>query len=172
MHKPTTATTTVGFGLRAEDHIVMRQLAAQRDLMTQTSCAGWSWLPLPLVSFPPFSLVSTPNRPCQSERSPNARHEADSFEPAEWSERLTPGQSGWLGAAAVGSIPTLALSHSQKVYKKLLLFLQRLFISSRCSFSCHSLLCPAPVCPGCLFRFFLSHLSPSSQPQSTVSVRT
>ena len=38
------------------------------------------------------------------------RHEADSFEPAEWSERLTPGQSGWLGAAAVGSIPALALS--------------------------------------------------------------
>ena len=36
-------------------------------------------------------------------------------EPAEWSERLTPGQSGWLGAAAVGSIPALALS----------LFLQR-----------------------------------------------
>ena len=39
MHKPTTATTTVGFGLRAEDHIVMRQLAAQRDSMTQTSRA-------------------------------------------------------------------------------------------------------------------------------------
>ena len=35
---------------------------------------------------------------------------------SEWSERLTPGQSGWLGAAAVGSIPALALS----------LFLQRL----------------------------------------------
>ena len=50
-----------------------------------------------------------PNRPCQSERSSKARHEADSFEPAEWSERLTPGQSGWLGAAAVGSIPALAL---------------------------------------------------------------
>ena len=31
-------------------------------------------------------------------------------EPAEWYERLTPGQSSWLGAAAVGSIPTLALS--------------------------------------------------------------
>ena len=28
----------------------------------------------------------------------------------EWSERLTPGQSGWLGAAAVGSTPALALS--------------------------------------------------------------
>ena len=28
------------------------------------------------------------------------------------SERLTPGQSGWLGAAAVGSIPTLALDLS------------------------------------------------------------
>ena len=68
------------------------------------------WLPLPLVYFPSFSLLPTPNRPCQSERSSKARHEADSFEPAEWTERLTPGQSGWLGAAAVGSIPTLALS--------------------------------------------------------------
>ena len=74
------------------------------------SCAGSSWLPLPLVSFPSFSLLPTPNRPCQSERSSKARHEADSFEPAEWSERLTPGQSGWLGAVAVGSIPALALS--------------------------------------------------------------
>ena len=53
-----------------------------------------------------------------------ARHEADSFEPAEWSERLTPGQSGWLGAAAVGSIPALALSLFllQRLY--FLLFLQ------------------------------------------------
>ena len=42
------------------------------------------------------------------EEDVKARHEADSFEPAEWSERLTPGQSGWLGAAAVGSIPVLA----------------------------------------------------------------
>ena len=74
------------------------------------SCAGSSWLPLLLVSFPSFTLLPTPNRPCQSERSSKARHEADSFEPAEWSERLTPGQSGWLGAAAVGSIPALALS--------------------------------------------------------------
>ena len=109
-----------------------------------------------------FLPPTNPDRPCQSERSLKARHEADSF--SEWSERLTPGQSGWLGAAAVGSIPALALS----------LFLQRLnffslsstsiFISSRCSSSCHSLLCPAPVRPGCLFRLFLSLLSPSSQP--------
>ena len=79
------------------------------------SCAGSSWLPLLLVSFPSFSLLPTHNRPCQSERSSKARHEADSFEPAERSERLTPGQWGWLGAAAVGSIPAPALS----------LFLQR-----------------------------------------------
>ena len=45
-------------------------------------------------------------------------------EPAEWSERVTPGQSGWLGAAAVGSIPALALSHSQKVNKELFLLLE------------------------------------------------
>ena len=81
------------------------------------SCAGSSWLPFTFVSFNSFALFPTPNRPCQSERSPKARHEADSFEPAEWSERLTPGQSGWLGAAAVGSIPALTLS----------LFLQRLY---------------------------------------------
>ena len=43
------------------------------------SCAGSSWLPLPLVSFPSFSLLPTPNWPCQSGRSLKARHEADSF---------------------------------------------------------------------------------------------
>ena len=54
-----------------------------------------------------------------------ARHEADSFELAEWSERLTPGQLGWLGATAVGSIPALALSlFLQRLY--FLLLLQRL----------------------------------------------
>ena len=75
--------------------------------------------------FPSFSLFPTPNRPCQSERSSKARHEADSFEPAEWSEWLTPGQSGWLGAAAVGSIPAPALSlFLQRLY--FLLFLQRI----------------------------------------------
>ena len=45
-------------------------------------------------------------------------------------------------------------------------------IPSRCSFSCHSLLCPTPVRPGCLFRLFLSLLSSSSQPPPTVSVWT
>ena len=34
-------------------------------------------------------------------------------EPVEWSERLISGQSGWLGAVAVGSIPALAPSHFQ-----------------------------------------------------------
>ena len=65
---------------------------------------------LELVSFPSFSLLPTPNRPCQSESSLKARNEADSFEQAEWSGRLTPGQSGWLGAATVDLIPALALS--------------------------------------------------------------
>ena len=41
-------------------------------------------LPLPLVSFPSFSLLPTPNRPCQSERSSKARHEADSFFCTGW----------------------------------------------------------------------------------------
>ena len=82
------------------------------------SCAG-SILAVSVCLFFPFFLLlpTTPNRPCQSERGSKARHEADSFESAEWSERLTPGQSGWLGAAAVGSIPALALS----------VFLQRLY---------------------------------------------
>ena len=35
----------------------------------------------------------------------------------ECSERLSPGQLGWLGAAALGSIPALALPHSQKSQK-------------------------------------------------------
>ena len=37
-----------------------------------------------------------------------ARHEADSFEPAEWSERLPSRRSGWLGAAAAGSSPAFS----------------------------------------------------------------
>ena len=72
-----------------------------------------SWLPLPLFFLSLLSPSSQPpNRPCQSVRSPKACHEADSFEPAEWSERLTPGQSGWQGAAAVGSIHARSRSSS------------------------------------------------------------
>ena len=136
------------------------------------SCAGSSWLPLPLVSFPSFSLLPTHNRPCQSERSSKARHEADSFEPAEWSERLTPGQSGWLGAAAVGSIPALALSlFLQRL--NFLLFLQRLYLSLRAVRSAAILLFVLrrfvlAASSACFFPFFL----PSPNPQSTVSVRT
>ena len=37
-----------------------------------------------------------------------ARHESDSFEPAKWSERLSSRRSGWLGAAAAGSIPAFS----------------------------------------------------------------
>ena len=83
------------------------------------SCASSSWLPLLHFSFPSFSLFPTPKRQCQSERSPKARHEANSFEPTEWSKRLTPGQLGWQGAAAVGSIPAPALSHSESEQKKI-----------------------------------------------------
>ena len=136
------------------------------------SCAGSCWLPLPLVSFPSFSLLPTPNRPCQSERSSKAHHEADSFEPAEWSERLTPGQSGWLGAAAVGSIPALALSlFLQRL--NFLLFLQRLYLSLRAVRSAAILLFVLrrfvlAASSACFFPFFL----PPPNPQSTVSVRT
>ena len=87
-------------------------------------CAGSSWLPLSLASFPSFSLFPTPNRPCQSERSPEARHEADSFEPAEWSERLTPGQLGWLGAATVHYRFDSRSRSFSKSEQKLLLFLE------------------------------------------------
>ena len=54
-----------------------------------------------------------------------------SAEPAEWSERLTPGQSGWLGAAAVGSIPALALS----------LFLQNQYQVIKCASGFKHLVC-------------------------------
>ena len=103
------SSTSVFSSLSSTSKIYLFALFIQLPF-SSLSCAGSSWLPLLLVSFPSFSLFPTPNRPCQSERSSKARHEADSFEPAEWSERLTPGQSGWLGAAAVGSIPALALS--------------------------------------------------------------
>ena len=108
----------------------------------------------------------------QSERSSKARHEADSFEPAEWSERLTPGQSGWLGAAAVGSIPALALSlFLQRL--NFLLFLQRLYLSLRAVRSAAVLLFVLrrfvlAASSACFFPFFL----PPPNPQSTVSVRT
>ena len=59
--------------------------------------------------------------------SPNhclkARHEAVSFEAAEWSERLTSRREGWLGAAAVASIPALVTFFS---FSSLLLFLSSL----------------------------------------------
>ena len=85
---------------------------------------------------------------------------------AEWSERLTPGPSGRLGAAVVGSIPALVLSHSLKVSQTFTsLSRTSLLNSSRCPFSCHSPLCLTPVRPGCLFCVLLSLLSPFSQPQ-------
>ena len=53
------------------------------------------------------------------------RHEADSFEPAEWSERLPSRRSGWLGAAAAGSIPAFST-----FFSILFLFFQRQHSSS------------------------------------------
>ena len=79
------------------------------------------------ASFPSFSLFSPYSLidRASSNRSPNARHdfEADIFVSAEWSERLTPGRLGWIGAAAVGSIPLLIFLIVKKV-KNLLLFLE------------------------------------------------
>ena len=138
------------------------------------SCAGSSWLPLPRLSFPSFCLLPTPNRPCQSESSSKARHEADSFEPAELSDhnRLTPWQSGWIGAAAVWVRSALSIFSLSSTSISTSLSSKSIFISQRCSFSCHFLLCPAPVRPSCLFRFFLSFFFPPPNPQSTLSVRT
>ena len=80
-----------------------------------------------LASFPSFSLWPTPIDRVSPNRCLKARHEAVSFEAAEWSERLTIVTSrrvGWLGAAAVGSIPALVTFFS---FSSLLLLL---FISS------------------------------------------
>ena len=78
---------------------------------------------LELASFPSFSLWPTPIDRVSSNRCLKARHEAVSFEAAEWSERLTSRRVGWLGAAAVGSIPALVTFFS---FSSLLL----LFLSS------------------------------------------
>ena len=118
-----------------------------------------------LVSFPSFSLLPTPNRPCQSERSSKARHEADSFEPAEWSERLTPTWAVGLARRCRRRFDPRSRSFSLSSTSEFSsLSSTSVFISSRCSSSCHSPLCPAPVRPGCLFCLFLSLLSPSFQP--------
>ena len=77
-----------------------------------------------LASFPSFSLWPTPIDRVSPNRCLKARHEAVSFEAAEWSERLTSGRVGWLGAAAVGSIPALVTFFS---FSSLLLLL---FLSS------------------------------------------
>ena len=81
---------------------------------------------LALVFLPSFSLFP-PRRPCVSpNRGLKARHEADSFEPAEWSERLTSRRSGWLGAAAAGSSGPAFTT----LFSLLFLFSQRQYSSS------------------------------------------
>ena len=80
---------------------------------------------LTLVSFPSFSLFPTPVDRVSPNRCLKARHEADSFEPAEWSERLPSRRSGWLGAAAAGSIPAFST-----FFSLLFLFFQRQHSSS------------------------------------------
>ena len=70
-------------------------------------------------------------------------------------------QSGWLGAAAVGSIPSFSLSSTSICSS---LSSTSIFISLHCSFSCHSSSLSCAVRSGCLFCLVLSLLSPSSQP--------
>ena len=67
--------------------------------------AGSSWLLSHTRFFPFFLPLPTPVDRVSPNRCLKARHEADSFEPAEWSERLPSRRSGWLGAAAAGSSP-------------------------------------------------------------------
>ena len=80
---------------------------------------------LSLISFPSFSLFPTPVDRISPNRCLKARHKADSFEPAEWSERLPSRRSGWLGAAAAGSIPAFST-----FFSLLFLFFQRQHSSS------------------------------------------
>ena len=114
-----------------------------------------------------FTIIAEVRSCCTEMTSSKARHEADSFEPAAWSERLTPGQSGWLGVAAVGSIPALALSlFLQRL--NFLLFLQRLYLSLRAVRSAAMLLFVLrrfvlAASSACFFPFFL----PPPNPQST-----
>ena len=134
------------------------------------SCAGLSWLPLPLVSFPFVCPLPTPNRPCQSKRSPKARHEADSFEPAEWSE--------WLRAVRLARrcrrrFDPRFRSFSLSSTSIFCLLLQRLYLSLRAVHSaaifflvlCRFVLAASSAC---FFSLFL----PPPNPQSTVSVWT
>ena len=126
--------------------------------LSSFSSAGSSWLlSLFLASFPSFSFFPTPIDRVSSSRCLKARHEADSFEPAEWSERLASRRAGWLGAAAVGSIPALVtffsfssllllfLSSLSKTY--ISPFFTKLLLSWR--FSAAFLLSLALVRPGC-----------------------
>ena len=96
------------------------------------SSAGSSWL-LSLSRFFPFFLpLTNPHRPCQSKPLLKARHEAVSFEAAEWSERLTSRRVGWLGAAAAGSIPALVtfFSFSSPFFFSFSPLFQNLYFSS------------------------------------------
>ena len=88
-------------GVSRSDH-----LAGLRELVS------WRALELSLLSSSSQAQLMVHHG--QSERSPEARHEADSCEPPEWFQWLTHGQLGLLDAAAVGSVPALALSHFQQ----------------------------------------------------------
>ena len=78
-----------------------------------------------LVSFSSFSLFPTPIYCVSPNRCLEARHEAVSFEPVEWSDRLPSRRSGWLGAAAAGSIPAFST-----FFSILFLFFLRQYSSS------------------------------------------
>ena len=84
--------------------------------------------------FPFFLHLTNPIDRVSPNRCLKASHEAVSFEATEWSERLTSRRVGWLGAAAVGSIPALVIFFSFSFL--LLLFLSSLsktYISPLCT---------------------------------------
>ena len=93
------------------------------------SSAGSSWL-LSLSRFFPFFLpLTNPIDRVGPNRCLKVRHEAVSFEAAEWSERLTSWRVGWLGAATIGSIPTLVTFFSFSSLLLLLLLLPIFLLS-------------------------------------------
>ena len=89
------------------------------------SSASLSWLLSHARFFPFFLPLPTPVDRVSPNRCLKARHEADSFDPAEWSERLPSKRSGWLGAAAAGLSPAFST-----FFSLLFLFFQRQYSSS------------------------------------------
>ena len=137
----------------------LQELSTGGTFLSATLLETNSWPPLLSAFFPSFSLFPTPNRPCQSARSPKACHVT---KPILLNARVIWATDTWaVGLARRCRRRFDPRSQSFSFSKR-----QQKFSSlSRCSFSCCSLLFLAPVRPGYLFCLLLFLLSPSSQPQ-------